>query len=76
MSVLWHLKKCQARHEERGLVIPNERRITPHGIFSGATRRAEPIFYPAALSLAYVEQLHRTRDALRDKKWVLAARTY
>jgi len=26
------------------------------------------IFHPAALSLAYVEQPHRTRSALLDKK--------
>ncbi|MEW8210649.1 MAG: hypothetical protein AB2735_09315, partial [Candidatus Thiodiazotropha taylori] len=31
------LKKRQSRREERGLVIPNERRATPSGAFSDAT---------------------------------------
>jgi len=76
MAALLILKKCQARREESGLVIPNERRTTQYGIFSGSTQRAEPIFHPAALSLAYVEQLHHTCDALLDKKWASAARSY
>src|SRR5690606_13520588 len=29
----------EARHEERGLVIPNERRITPHRAKTGPARR-------------------------------------
>lgn len=69
MIALLSLKKCQASREENGLVIPNERRTTQHGVFSDPTRRAEPIFHPAALSLAYVEQLHHIRDASLDKKW-------
>jgi len=44
--------------------------------FSRTTQRAEPIFHPAALSLAYVEQLHHACDALLDKKWASAARSY
>jgi len=76
MALLLSLKKSQARREESDLVIPNERRTTQHGIFSGSTRRAEPIFHPAALSLAYVERLHHTRDALLGKKWASAARPY
>ncbi|MES9842705.1 MAG: hypothetical protein ABW134_19325, partial [Candidatus Thiodiazotropha endolucinida] len=32
-------KKRQSRREERGLVIPNERRATPSGAFSGTTGR-------------------------------------
>jgi len=39
---LLKLKKRQARHEERGLVVPNKRRTTLHGIFSASTRRAMP----------------------------------
>jgi len=85
MIALLSLKKCQAprrkcpwgaSREESGLVIPNERRTTQYGVFSDPTRRAEPIFHPAALSLAYVEQLHLIRDASLDKKWVSAARSY
>jgi len=76
MAVLLGLKKCQTRREGSDLAIPNERQATQHGIFSGPTRRAEPIFHPAALSLAYVERVHRTRDALLDKKWASAARPY
>jgi len=56
--VLLRLKKCQvprrkcpwgARREERGLVIPNERRTTQHGVFLGATRRAEPVSLPSSV---------------------------
>ncbi len=42
-STLLSLKKRQSRREERGLVIPNERRATPSGAFSGSTRRAGTI---------------------------------
>jgi hypothetical protein len=34
---LLRLKKRQAGREERTLVIPNERRATMSGVFSGAT---------------------------------------
>jgi len=63
-AVLLYLKKHQARREERGLVFPNKRRTTQHGAFLGTTRRADLCYYPAALSLAYVEQLHCARSAL------------
>jgi len=43
-AVLLHLKKRQARREERSLLIANERRATQSGIFSGATQRAESVF--------------------------------
>ncbi|MES9999475.1 MAG: hypothetical protein ABW125_08740, partial [Candidatus Thiodiazotropha lotti] len=36
-SVLLPLKKRQSRRGERGLAIPNERRATQSGAFSGAT---------------------------------------
>ncbi|MCB1985346.1 MAG: hypothetical protein KDF49_07945, partial [Nitrosomonas sp.] len=39
---LLSLKWCQARHEKRGLVIPNKRRITRHGTISGTTHWAGP----------------------------------
>ncbi len=42
-SPLLSLKKRQSRREECGLVIPNERRATPSGAFSGSTRRAGTI---------------------------------
>jgi len=38
--LLLGLKIRQTRHEERNLVIPNERRITLDGVFLGLTRRA------------------------------------
>jgi len=38
------LKNRQSRREERSLVIPNKRRVTLIGAFSGTTRRAGPIF--------------------------------
>jgi len=68
LTVLWSLKKCQTRREERRLVIPNKRRTTPYGVFLGITRRAGLIFYPAVLSLIHVEQPHDTRSAGLDKK--------
>ena len=43
-AILLCLKNRQARREEKGLLIANERRTTRHGAFSGATRRAEPLF--------------------------------
>ena len=57
-----------------GITKPLSSRLP--SIFSGSTQRAEPIFHPAALSLAYVEQLHHACDALLDKKWASAARSY
>ncbi|MEW8260368.1 MAG: hypothetical protein AB2720_16430, partial [Candidatus Thiodiazotropha taylori] len=67
-------KKRQSRREERGLVIPNERRATPSGAFSGTTPHidveegAGAIFPPTALSFAHVEQLHVAHSALLDEK--------
>ncbi|MBT3055840.1 MAG: hypothetical protein KME69_13315, partial [Candidatus Thiodiazotropha sp. (ex Codakia orbicularis)] len=49
------LKKRQSRREERSLVIPNERRATPSGAFSGATRRAGAVFAPSGVIFAHVE---------------------
>jgi hypothetical protein len=43
-SSLLSLKKRQSRREEKGLVIPNERRATQSGTFSGSTRRAGTFF--------------------------------
>ena len=43
------LKTRQSRREERGLVIPNERRATPSGAFSGTTRRAGAVFPPSGV---------------------------
>ena len=50
-SLLLGLKKRQTRHEERSLVIPNERRtsvpldgITLYGVFSNLTHRAKSHF--------------------------------
>jgi len=54
-AVLLHLKERQARREERSLVTPKERRTTQRGAFSGATRRAGPIFRPAALSFTHAD---------------------
>jgi len=41
---LLHLKKRQSRREASSLVIPNKQRVTLSGVFSGVTRRAEPLF--------------------------------
>ncbi len=68
LAVLWPLEKRQTKREERSLVIPNKRRTTPYGVFLGAIRRAELIFYPAVLSLIHVVQPHDTRSAGLDKK--------
>jgi len=38
-AMLLCLKKCQARCEERGLFIANERRTPQHGVFLGTTCR-------------------------------------
>jgi len=45
-SPLLNLKKCQSRHKERDLLIPNKQQAMPGGIFSGSTRRAGPLFPP------------------------------
>ncbi len=47
--ILLSLKILQARHEECGLLIPNERRATPPGGFSASTRTAGPYFSPSGV---------------------------
>ena len=47
---------------------PNERRATRSGAFSGATRRAGPMFPPAALSVACLAVLNGAPSALPDEK--------
>ena len=55
--LLLSLKKSQARYKERGLVIPNERRINIYGAFSGATPRAEAHFYLSSVISAIAPAL-------------------
>ena len=77
-STLLPLKKRQSRREESRLVIPNKRRATGRGAFSGATLFSYLIgglrlfFRPAALSFAHVERLHLAHSALLDEKIVSA----
>lgn len=59
-------------------MTPNMRRVIAGGAFSGVpqgyflrglTRKARALlFYPAALSVAYVDSLHNAPSALLDKK--------
>ena len=73
---LLSLKKRQSRHEERSLVIPNERRATPSGAFSDSTRRAGTIFAFSCvvIRLCRVTTLHLLRLA-EDKNSLQQWRT-
>jgi hypothetical protein len=65
---LLRLKMRQFRREECGLVIPNKRRATTSGAFSGATRRAGSVFSPAAFSFAHTDiQYIAHSDLLYEK---------
>ncbi|NOR35589.1 MAG: hypothetical protein GQ577_02475 [Woeseiaceae bacterium] len=50
------------------MVTPIERRATPGGLVSATTRRAGPIYSPAALSFAGVTMLRGTHSALLDEQ--------
>lgn len=67
-AALLHLKNRQARREESGLVIPNERRTTQNGAFSGATRRAGPIFPPSGVLIRLCRLTTLRSLCLADQK--------
>jgi len=71
--MLFFLKRCSSksdkpRHEERKLVNPNERRVTPDCRIWGAALRDGFFLRSAALFLTDVQLAHCARNALLNAK--------
>jgi len=68
-------KYGQSRREERSLVNPNERRVTPTGCIWGVAPWDRLFLHPAALFPDDVHQAHHARNTLQDTKMAVSLRS-